>query len=247
LLLALVDAEEKIQPDTSAFMTSQTMGPRGPRIRHKGLPGHFRARSLSDVHALADEGFVHVRSKNQARITFDLGDEGKKCARLLRAVDGEQPDPVRTDTHPLEWESEVAPVLAAIGRLYGQAQPGVGLRSNILAGELDRATTDASLGLVFEALERAGYVSTTIPTDTAYLPLAFRLEERGLQATASWPSGESAAAAMIAAISARIETTDSAEERGKLQGLLDSLLDVGNNLLGNILANVLTGQLPVSQ
>jgi hypothetical protein len=242
LLRALVAAEQSIEPNAQSFRIATGDSPNGVPIRHRGLSPAFRARARADIDALAAEGLIRMRP-DSGRTVCDLTEEGRKRVMYLQAAEGGQVLPAGGE-HALDWNTEVAPLLNLIGRIYNRAQLGFGLESRVLLEALGRDSADARLGMAFEHLEAAGYVKTTLPSDVSFLPRFFRLEERGLQLMAGWPSGESVAAALVAAISARIETTDSPEEKTKLQGLLESLLDVGNNVLGSILANVLTGQLP---
>jgi hypothetical protein len=242
LLRALVEAERKIQPDAISFIASASIGPRGVRIVHRGLHGAFRARATSDIHALADSGHIRLRKK-APQMVFDLTPEGRKHADLLAAIEADGQLGPAVSGHPLDWNEQVMPVLAEIGRAYRRARPGLGLDSSAYLAESGREDGPA-LGLVFESLISVGFIIPTVPSDVSHLPRAFRLRERGLQATAGWPSGETAAAALLAAISARIDMTDSPEERTKLERLRESLTEIGQGLLGNILANVLTAQLP---
>jgi hypothetical protein len=65
-----------------------------------------------------------------------------------------------------------------------------------------------------------------------------RLTEKGLQATAGWPStqADSIVASLIAAFDERIESATSEEERTKLSRARDALLGLGREVLADIIA-----------
>ena len=69
-----------------------------------------------------------------------------------------------------------------------------------------------------------------------------RLTEKGLQATAGWPSTQADAivASLIAAFDERIESATSAEERTKLARARDALLGLGREVLADVIVDQMT-------
>ena len=65
-----------------------------------------------------------------------------------------------------------------------------------------------------------------------------RLTEKGLQATAGWPSTQADAivASLIAAFDERIEAAETDEERTKLAKARDALAGLGREVLADVIA-----------
>jgi len=87
-------------------------------------------------------------------------------------------------------------------------------------------------------LADAGYIESTARVDAYFGPMSMRLTEKGLQATAGWPStqADSIVASLIAAFDERIESATSEEERTKLSRARDALLGLGREVLADIIA-----------
>lgn len=109
--------------------------------------------------------------------------------------------------------------------------------------ELGRDPEDPRIGRVLYDLSRTGWLESKGETDQHVGPVEVELTERSLSLVAGWPSAESAASALIAAVAARRDAVESPEERGRLERLHQSLSSLSLQTLANLLGNVLSGQI----
>lgn len=242
LLLRIADAEAAIRPDRDTFMVARGLGMTGVIVQHRGLPAGFRARNYADIEDLAERGLIRPRYGPHGINGFDVTDEGLRQATLLRAA-ASPSTPSASRDQPLEWQDRVLPVLEAINHIYGQADPALGLRLELLADEIGVAVKDEELGRVVYELCQTGYLKATMEADQMLAPLFFRLEEKALKVVAGWPTeaGADLFARLLVILDDRIASARSPEERSKWERFRDGVVGVGRDVASDVLSALATG------
>jgi hypothetical protein len=246
LLLSLVEADEATRPDRRAFLIWTLNTRRHPVVEHPGFGDDGLEWPEGDIYALAEAGYIRLdETRDPPR--FDVTQAGvEQAARLRRASEARGQ---RADTgnggHAMDWGTRVLPVLAAVGRAYANPQPEIGVSAAAINAELGREESDPATGLVLDELVMAGYLTDTMSTDVSVGPLFCRLTEKGLQATAGWPSasGEAVFERLLVLLDDAIAAAPTDEERSKLERVRDGVLDVGKSVITGVLTALATGKL----
>jgi DNA-binding PadR family transcriptional regulator len=144
----------------------------------------------------------------------------------------------------LDWRNDVRPVLVAVYEALA-AEGGMIPTTDLggVSAALGRETEDERTYRVLVELKEKGYISGTQTGGGGFVLI--QLQEKGLQEVAGWPTrpGEDTYAQLLAALSERIEQSDSPEERTKLERFRDALAGVGRDVLTDVLAKVATSGL----
>jgi DNA-binding transcriptional ArsR family regulator len=140
------------------------------------------------------------------------------------------------------WHSRDFPVLREIAKQVEEYIPGMAwpdIESVAEALDMDMTTVDKAAA----ALRRAGLIDGVMSSNrmgpityTSVSPEARRL-------VGFWPSPETAADRLIAAIEAAIERTDDPVQKSRLRKIRDGFLGAGRDLTVSIGAAVITGQM----
>jgi hypothetical protein len=154
LLLRLAEAEEAYRPKREGFKVIRAMGMAGVEVYHPALPHGLAAPASADLEDLADEGFIRARHGEHGISGFDITQAGLEQARLLQLAAATQNPGGAADGHALEWHDRVLPVLEAIGVIYGQADPALGLSMDALANELGVGWTTTTSAVSFTSSRR---------------------------------------------------------------------------------------------
>jgi hypothetical protein len=239
LLIQLAKADAAARPNRPQFLFVRTFG--GETVSHPGLPDEEIPCQEADILDLEEAGYLRFHP-SQRGIIFDVTSEGRRRASQLESA-SEARAIAPVGDNPLDWSKRVLPVLEAIGRLYADADPALGVGIKRLADELGLDPDDEELGRVVYELSQTGYLNATLDGDQALTPLFFRLEEKGLKVVAGWPTdaGADLLARLLVLIDQRIAAAESPDERSKWERLRDGVLGVGRDVAAEVLAALATG------
>jgi hypothetical protein len=141
-----------------------------------------------------------------------------------------------------DWMNEAWPVLQAVHRAQLAHPNQIDVTQRQVNAELDREHDSFETDRMLLYLADAGYIEGTATVDQLFGPLHLRLTEKGLQATAGWPSSQADAiiTSLIAAFESRIQNAETKEERTKLTRARDALLGIGREVLTEVIAGQIT-------
>lgn len=137
-----------------------------------------------------------------------------------------------------DWNSEAWPVLQAVHQAQAASPNQIDVSQSQVNAQLGREADSFETDRMLLYLADAGYIESTATIDQLFGPMHMRLTEKGLQATAGWPSTQADAivASLIAAFDERIEAAETDEERTKLAKARDALVGLGREVLADIIA-----------
>jgi len=138
---------------------------------------------------------------------------------------------------PDTWYSRDLPVLEACVRLVDE-NPGVGGRLHEIAAAT--GLDDQTVYVATSALDDAGYIQRQM-VSPARAGRVVAGSGAARAAVGQWPTPESAADRLVAALEAQIAATTELEERGRLERLLAGVAGVGRDVLVAVLSKALTG------
>jgi hypothetical protein len=141
-----------------------------------------------------------------------------------------------------DWTEEALPVLQAVYRAQSANPNQIDVSQNQVNQELGRGPESFETDRMLLYLTDAGYIEGTATIEQFFGPLHMRLTEKGLQATAGWPSthADAIVESLIAAFDERIRQAGTAEERSKLIKARDALIGLGREVLADVIAAQVT-------
>jgi hypothetical protein len=133
----------------------------------------------------------------------------------------------------------VWPVLQAVHQAQSARPNQIDVSQSQVNEQLGREPDSSETDRTLLYLAEAGYIESTVTVDQLFGPMHMHLTEKGLQATAGWPSTQADAivASLIAAFDERIEAAETDEERTKLAKARDALLGLVREVLADVIAN----------
>lgn len=138
---------------------------------------------------------------------------------------------------PDTWYARDLPVLEACVSLVDE-NPGIGAT----VPELSAASgvTEDGVKAALRALEAAGLIGVLwgLTSEGVSVP---RVAGEARRLAGAWPTPETAADRLVAALEAQIAATTEPEERGRLELLLAGVAGVGRDVLVAVLSKALTG------
>lgn len=243
LLRAMADAYA--QPDSSTgekehIIWHESSG--GTGLIHDALS--IDKVSKGDLEELDAQGLISLSygSKGHSGPIRVTGEGYAAIAELDRQARAESGVAVVPAGMPMDWKTEMWPVLEAVYRAYSNRPSDTGISQAAINQELGRGEKDEKTGLALHALERADYVRKTLDYEQATGPAFCEPTEKALQLLAGWPatSGEAAFAQLLQALDAQIEST-SGEERTRLERLREGVTEVGQGVMTGLLTRIIAG------
>jgi hypothetical protein len=141
-----------------------------------------------------------------------------------------------------DWITEALPVLEAVYRAQRAHPNQIDVSQAQVNAELGREDDSFETDRMLLYLVDGGYIRPTATVDQLFGPLHMRLTDKGLQATAGWPSSEAEAfvQGMLAAFDERIASATDPDERSRLSRARDALASLGREILAEIIAGQVT-------
>jgi hypothetical protein len=221
------------------------------KIRHRHLDGGLLRVPQATVLDLKDQGAIRLEKKRGQYETweFDLLDEA--FTRYERDRQRAQLSPQGTadndEGSPYNWDTNVSPVLRAIGRVVGRMEINAssmafGAPTEAVNAELGRQASDLRTALALKTLHDGGYIRGEFEGGTLGPEYSLPLE-KGLQIINGWPAQdrEMAYEKLLAVLDERVASSTNEEEKTRWRELRDRATDVGQSLMTEVLAKIITG------
>ena len=132
------------------------------------------------------------------------------------------------------WATRELPVLDWLVQYFDEPDARAILLTDITEA-MAWEEADVTRALARLAKAQPAYITWPDIAETDVPQYVTGVTERALTATQAWPSAESAADSMLAALRDAIDRTDDPEEKTKLQRLLAAAGSVGTSVLGGVL------------
>lgn len=139
-----------------------------------------------------------------------------------------------------KWQSRDFPTLRAVAKIADENLIGAQLRD---VAEATGLTTDETM-LSFRALEDAGMFEVRWMMGGGDSSRATHMSGEARKLVGLWPSPDSAADRLLAAIDQAAERSSDPGQRSRLQRAGEALRSAGRDITVGVATAVLTGQLP---
>lgn len=140
------------------------------------------------------------------------------------------------------WTSRDFPVLLEAARLIEAGEPYVFEQPLAAATGLDRDQVIRAI----VTLESGGYVEARMNRgdDRVSSATIVDISPQGMREVGLWPSAETGAERLLAALDALVEQAPNEAERSRWRKVREGIVGAGRDVLVSIAATVITGQLP---
>lgn len=243
LLRTLADAYRVPHPTLGKQELIYSRSSAGTHVQHHAM-GEIQV-DMGDLKELAGHGFIEMTETGNHDGDLWVTSEGyhalEELNRRERIVSTAGQGSGRVLA--MDWETEVAPVLAAVYSAWSEVPSEHGVNQDAVNERLGREPGDEATGLILHKLEQEGYIRESLHIEGDVPgPAFFEPIGRTLEMLAGWPAsnGEAAYTQLLAELDARIEQAEGTD-MNRLVKVREAVVELGKSTAADILANVITG------